>query len=288
MHGRHGSTRSLKRDAGAVEVGIPSLLAGVLSACEQRVLTGMAITAQLTCGGREAHWRTSSPTLKNFYGFNDYLDIWTRTMVCKNPTTNEVSTTQNKTMSQVVSPEKKHSVADLVSENIAVDENSSTVPPFLCIWSCGRSVSSHLFMKPGTSASNPTQHAVGIPMSFCSAELQTSSPFPPLPSKVNCVCFPAGSPPYCHMWELCQMMQLVGGFSWDLPFPPPLHSDAAPYSPRFTINSQVLYAQDQHPVVHWPKIHPTHTIVVAQGYSPHVSVVPPQYLPIFHTHTHTQ
>ncbi|KAJ8865711.1 hypothetical protein PR048_033231 [Dryococelus australis] len=35
-----------------------------------------------------------------------------------------------------------------------------------------------------------------------------------------------------RMWESCRTMPLVGGFSRDLPFPPPLHSGAAPYSPQ--------------------------------------------------------
>ncbi|KAJ8889799.1 hypothetical protein PR048_009303 [Dryococelus australis] len=35
-----------------------------------------------------------------------------------------------------------------------------------------------------------------------------------------------------RMWESCQAMPLVSGFSWNLPFPPPFHSGAAPYSPQ--------------------------------------------------------
>ncbi|KAJ8887430.1 hypothetical protein PR048_013645 [Dryococelus australis] len=36
-------------------------------------------------------------------------------------------------------------------------------------------------------------------------------------------------------WCSCRMMALIGGFSWDLPFQPPLHSGAVQYSPRFTL-----------------------------------------------------
>ncbi|KAJ8874820.1 hypothetical protein PR048_022709 [Dryococelus australis] len=53
------------------------------------------------------------------------------------------------------------------------------------------------------------------------------------PTKANLVRFLAGSPP--HFRILCRTMPLVGEFSRDLPFPPPLHSGAAPYSPRFTL-----------------------------------------------------
>ncbi|KAJ8882737.1 hypothetical protein PR048_014550 [Dryococelus australis] len=45
------------------------------------------------------------------------------------------------------------------------------------------------------------------------------------------------SPPTLANWvrfPACRTMPLVGGFSRDLPFPPPSHSGAAPYSPQFT------------------------------------------------------
>ncbi|KAJ8896768.1 hypothetical protein PR048_002113 [Dryococelus australis] len=43
--------------------------------------------------------------------------------------------------------------------------------------------------------------------------------------------FPAGSLPDFCTCESCQTMLLIGGFSQDLPFPPPLHSGTASYSP---------------------------------------------------------
>ncbi|KAJ8898081.1 hypothetical protein PR048_003441 [Dryococelus australis] len=48
---------------------------------------------------------------------------------------------------------------------------------------------------------------------------------------------PDGVPPDFHAWESCRTMPLVGGvfFFGDLPFPLPLHSDAAPYTPHFTL-----------------------------------------------------
>ncbi|KAJ8890924.1 hypothetical protein PR048_010433 [Dryococelus australis] len=51
------------------------------------------------------------------------------------------------------------------------------------------------------------------------------------------------------MWESCQKMPLVSGFFFgDLPFPPPLNSGAAPYSPRLTLTgSQDLDLSSLHP-----------------------------------------
>ncbi|KAJ8869438.1 hypothetical protein PR048_028428 [Dryococelus australis] len=46
------------------------------------------------------------------------------------------------------------------------------------------------------------------------------------PTKANRAQYPAG-PPYFRKWESCRRMPLLGG---DLPFPPPLHPGAAPYS----------------------------------------------------------
>ncbi|KAJ8889131.1 hypothetical protein PR048_008625 [Dryococelus australis] len=61
------------------------------------------------------------------------------------------------------------------------------------------------------------------------------------PTKTNRVQSPAGPLPEFCMWESCRTMLLVGGFSRESPVPPPLHSDAAPYSRRFTlIGSQNL------------------------------------------------
>ncbi|KAJ8877046.1 hypothetical protein PR048_021498 [Dryococelus australis] len=51
------------------------------------------------------------------------------------------------------------------------------------------------------------------------------------PTKAIRVQSPAGSPVF-RMWESCRTMPLVGGFSRDLPFPPPFHAGAAPYSPQ--------------------------------------------------------
>ncbi|KAJ8870358.1 hypothetical protein PR048_029379 [Dryococelus australis] len=52
----------------------------------------------------------------------------------------------------------------------------------------------------------------------------------------NRVRFPAGSPMGFRMWESCRTMPLVSGFPRGSPVsPPPLRSDAAPYSPRFAI-----------------------------------------------------
>ncbi|KAJ8896980.1 hypothetical protein PR048_002326 [Dryococelus australis] len=49
------------------------------------------------------------------------------------------------------------------------------------------------------------------------------------PTKANRVQCPAGSPEF-RKWESCGTMPLVGRFSRDPPFPPALHSGAAPYS----------------------------------------------------------
>ncbi|KAJ8875798.1 hypothetical protein PR048_023699 [Dryococelus australis] len=61
-------------------------------------------------------------------------------------------------------------------------------------------------------------------------------------AKANRVKSPAGSLPDFRMWESSWMMPLIGGFSRGSPVPPPpLHSNAAPFSPRFTlIGSQYL------------------------------------------------
>ncbi|KAJ8898284.1 hypothetical protein PR048_003644 [Dryococelus australis] len=56
-----------------------------------------------------------------------------------------------------------------------------------------------------------------------------------LPTKANRVRFPAGSLPDFCKWESCRTMPLVAGFLGDLPFPPPLHSSAALFSPHFTL-----------------------------------------------------
>ncbi|KAJ8877883.1 hypothetical protein PR048_022342 [Dryococelus australis] len=47
--------------------------------------------------------------------------------------------------------------------------------------------------------------------------------------------FSPGSPPDIRTWESCRTMPLVGEFSGDFMFPPPVHSGFAPYSPRFTL-----------------------------------------------------
>ncbi|KAJ8870961.1 hypothetical protein PR048_027263 [Dryococelus australis] len=68
--------------------------------------------------------------------------------------------------------------------------------------------------------------------------------------KANLVRFPAGSLPGSRMWESCQAMPLVVGFSRRssaTPPPTPIHSGAAPYSPHFTvIGSQDLDTFEQH------------------------------------------
>ncbi|KAJ8896346.1 hypothetical protein PR048_001690 [Dryococelus australis] len=53
---------------------------------------------------------------------------------------------------------------------------------------------------------------------------------------------PGGLSPRCsHVWESCRTLPLVGGFSRGSPASLPLHSGAAPHSPRFTlIDSQDL------------------------------------------------
>ncbi|KAJ8878904.1 hypothetical protein PR048_019507, partial [Dryococelus australis] len=64
------------------------------------------------------------------------------------------------------------------------------------------------------------------------------------PTKANRVQSPAGSPDF-RKWESCRMMPLVGGFSRDLPFHPPLHSGAAPYSlqsPSSALKTSLLRA----------------------------------------------
>ncbi|KAJ8877122.1 hypothetical protein PR048_021575 [Dryococelus australis] len=49
------------------------------------------------------------------------------------------------------------------------------------------------------------------------------------PTKADQVQSPAGLPDF-RKWESCRTMPLVGGFLGDLPFSPPLHSGASPYS----------------------------------------------------------
>ncbi|KAJ8871412.1 hypothetical protein PR048_027729 [Dryococelus australis] len=55
------------------------------------------------------------------------------------------------------------------------------------------------------------------------------------PTKSNRVRLPAGSSPDFRMRESWRTIPLVSGFLGDLPFSPPLHSDAASSSPRFAI-----------------------------------------------------
>ncbi|KAJ8885835.1 hypothetical protein PR048_012040 [Dryococelus australis] len=52
------------------------------------------------------------------------------------------------------------------------------------------------------------------------------------PTKANCVRFPAGPLAGFRKWESCRWL---AAFLGDLPFPPLLHSNAAPYSHRFTL-----------------------------------------------------
>ncbi|KAJ8895233.1 hypothetical protein PR048_000558 [Dryococelus australis] len=69
----------------------------------------------------------------------------------------------------------------------------------------------------------------------------------PPSTKANRVQSPAGSLPDSRKWESCRTMPLVGGvFNGDLPFPPPLHSGAAPFSLRSTlIGSQDLVVKSR-------------------------------------------
>ncbi|KAJ8865587.1 hypothetical protein PR048_033107 [Dryococelus australis] len=65
-----------------------------------------------------------------------------------------------------------------------------------------------------------------------------------LVTAANRVQSPAGSPDFLKC-ESCRTMPLVGGFLWDLPFPPPNHSSAAPYllrSPLSALNTSLLRA----------------------------------------------
>ncbi|KAJ8869914.1 hypothetical protein PR048_028923 [Dryococelus australis] len=62
-----------------------------------------------------------------------------------------------------------------------------------------------------------------------------------LPSRRTWFYSRPGSPPGFRIWVPCGTMPLVGGFSRGSPSSPPLHSGAAPHSPRFTlIGSQNL------------------------------------------------
>ncbi|KAJ8883900.1 hypothetical protein PR048_015755 [Dryococelus australis] len=70
----------------------------------------------------------------------------------------------------------------------------------------------------------------GVSTSFAGTSgtaVHTRSP----PTKANRVQPPAESSGF-RKWESCRTMPLVGGFLWDIPFRPPLHSCASPYSLR--------------------------------------------------------
>ncbi|KAJ8877388.1 hypothetical protein PR048_021842 [Dryococelus australis] len=92
-------------------------------------------------------------------------------------------------------------------------------------WSA-RSISCKRCLYPGSAA--PAKHRDSFPLLGAAvAERLTPSP----PTTANRAQSPAGSPDF-RMWESCLTMLLVGGFSWDLPFPLPLHSGAAPCTPQ--------------------------------------------------------
>ncbi|KAJ8881138.1 hypothetical protein PR048_017611 [Dryococelus australis] len=59
-------------------------------------------------------------------------------------------------------------------------------------------------------------------------ELLACSP----PTKTNRAQTPAGSLPDFRIWKSCRTMPLFGGFLGELPFPPPFHSGAVPFSPQ--------------------------------------------------------
>ncbi|KAJ8870644.1 hypothetical protein PR048_029667 [Dryococelus australis] len=61
-------------------------------------------------------------------------------------------------------------------------------------------------------------------------------------SKVNCDRLPVGSLMIFRTWESCRTKPLVVGFSRGLPFPSPLHSNAAPYSPSSGLKTPMLLA----------------------------------------------
>ncbi|KAJ8871710.1 hypothetical protein PR048_028037 [Dryococelus australis] len=73
------------------------------------------------------------------------------------------------------------------------------------------------------------------------------------PTKANRVQSPAGSLRIFASGNRAWTMPLVGGFSRDLSFPPPLYSGATPYSPHLTlISSQELYLKSR------PNLSPSH------------------------------
>ncbi|KAJ8869195.1 hypothetical protein PR048_030767 [Dryococelus australis] len=73
---------------------------------------------------------------------------------------------------------------------------------------------------------------------FSAVRLPTSHQGKPVPISSRAL-------PDFRVWESCRTMPLVGGFSRGFPvYPTPLHADAAPYSPHFTlIGSQDLAPQ---------------------------------------------
>ncbi|KAJ8866174.1 hypothetical protein PR048_033698 [Dryococelus australis] len=68
----------------------------------------------------------------------------------------------------------------------------------------------------------------------------------------------AVSHPNFRLWETCRTM---AGFPGDLPFPSPLHSGAAPYSPRFTL----IGSQDLDTAHQWSALRKEATRLVVSG-----------------------
>ncbi|KAJ8880856.1 hypothetical protein PR048_017328 [Dryococelus australis] len=86
------------------------------------------------------------------------------------------------------------------------------------------------------------------------------------PTKANWVQSPAASPDFCK-WKLCRTMPLVCGFLGDLPFPPPLHSGAAPYShqsPSSALKTSLLRATQISSLTHSEQ----HSILYEDGRVP--------------------
>ncbi|KAJ8882679.1 hypothetical protein PR048_014491 [Dryococelus australis] len=85
-----------------------------------------------------------------------------------------------------------------------------------------------LVIPPGDLARFALSLVYETPTELGATVAERSAPRSP-PTKANRVHSPAGSPDF-RKWESCRTMPLIVGLSRGLPFPPSLHSGAAPYS----------------------------------------------------------
>ncbi|KAJ8883303.1 hypothetical protein PR048_015146 [Dryococelus australis] len=94
-------------------------------------------------------------------------------------------------------------------------------------------------MQHAHSVSAHERRGKTMPLPSSGSPFATYMPFIKLPPWLLELDFPAGSLPGLRMWESCQTMPLVGGFSRGSSVSNAPHSSAVPYSHLFTfIGSQ--------------------------------------------------